>query len=140
MIISYQNKRFCFTEFDNDGNEYSNIWSIPNFYNDFPFLPRLDMNEINSISFEDERPLYLISYRESLNRPALKINDPNEDQFFKAIAENKEIIRTKAYESLTSGNQEEPARDIIKEFDELKSEFLKIKADIDNLIAYRLME
>jgi hypothetical protein len=132
MILSYQNKRFCFTEFDDDGNEHSYIWSITDFYTDFPFLPQLDMTEINSISFEDERPLYLIVYREGLNRPAVHVNNPSEHLFFRAIAENKETIKNRVYELLTPQEPEEPPRDIVKEFDEYKEQ---TQAIIDSLNA-----
>ena len=132
MILSYQNKRFCFTEFDDDGNEHSYIWSIADFFTDFPFLPQLDMTEINSISFEDERPLYLIVYREGLNRPAVHVNNPSEHLFFRAIAENKETIKNRVYELLTPQEPEEPPRDIVKEFDEYKEQ---TQATIDNLNA-----
>jgi hypothetical protein len=132
MIISYQNKRFSFTEFDDDGNEHSYIWSITDFYTDFPFLPQLDMTEINSINFEDERPLYLIVYREGLNRPAIHVKDPSEHLFFRAIAENKETIKNRTYELLTPQEPEEPPRDIVKEFDEYKEQ---TQAIIDSLNA-----
>lgn len=132
MILSYQNKRFCFTEFTDDGNEHSYIWSIADFYKDFPFLPQLDMSEINSISFEDERPLYLIVYREGLNRPAVHVKNPSEHLFFRAIAENKETIKNRVYELLTPQEPEEPPRDIVKEFDEYKEQ---TQAIIDSLNA-----
>lgn len=132
MILSYQNKRFCFTEFADDGNEHSYIWSIADFCADFPFLPQLDMAEINSISFEDERPLYLIVYREGLNRPAVHVKNPSEHLFFRAIAENKETIKNRVYELLTPQEPEEPPRDIVKEFDEYKEQ---TQAIIDSLNA-----
>ena len=141
MIISYQNKRFSFTEFDDDGNEHSYIWSITDFYTDFPFLPQLDMTEINSISFEDERPLYLIVYREGLNRPAVHVKNPNDNQFLQAINDNKETIRTRAYELINARTEVEPGRDIVQEFDEyktkpqltissLEAEIVKLKNDL----------
>ncbi len=136
MILSYQNKRFCFTEFDDDGNEHSYIWSITDFYTDFPFLPQLDMTEINSISFEDERPLYLIVYREGLNRPAIHVKDPKDNQFMKAIADNKGLIKARAYELITHQDEnQEPERDIVAEFDAMKAEFTKLKSDVEILKA-----
>jgi hypothetical protein len=131
MILSYQNKRFCFTEFTDDGNEHSYIWSIADFYKDFPFLPQLDMTEINSISFEDERPLYLIVYREGLNRPAIHVKDPNDNPFFRTIAENKEAICLRAYSLINATEQPtEPAIDYKSEIETIKTKITALESEI----------
>lgn len=135
MILSYQRRKFAFTEFDEEGNEYGQIWKIANFYNDFPFLPQLNFDEVDSVNFDDERPLYLIVYFERLNKNAVSGKSPDVHPFFQAIEANKQTIKDRAYE-LINGQKEsqEPVRDIVAEFDALKAEVDKLKSDVITLI------
>jgi len=136
MIIDYQRKKFAFTEFDEEGNEFGWIWKINEFYEDFPFLPRLNFDEIENINFDDERPLYIIVYFEKLNKEAVCGKSPNVHKFFQAIENNKQTIRNRAYE-LISANQEnlKPGRDIFAEFDEYKTEVQSIINNLNNEIS-----
>lgn len=133
MIISYQLGKFCFTEFDQDWNEHSQIWKIADFYTDFPFLPQLDFNEIGSISFEDDRDLYLITYHPKLKKEAVGgYSSPSVHPFLKAIEDNKETIRNRAYELMTvQETPTEPPIDIVAELNALKAKISKIENDID---------
>lgn len=136
MIIDYQRKKFAFTEFDEEGNEVGWIWKINEFYTDFPFLPKLNFDEIENINFDDERPLYIIVYFEKLNKEAVCGKSPNVHKFFQAIENNKQTIRNRAYE-LISANQEnlKPGRDIFAEFDEYKTEVQSIINNLNNEIS-----
>ena len=136
MIIDYQRKKFAFTEFDEEGNEFGWIWKINEFYTDFPFLPKLNFDEIENINFDDERPLYIIVYFEKLNKEAVCGKSPNVHKFFQAIENNKQTIRNRAYE-LISANQEnlKPGRDIFAEFDEYKTEVQSIINNLNNEIS-----
>lgn len=136
MILSYQRRKFAFTEFDEDGNEYGQIWKIADFYADFPFLPQLDFNEVDSINFDDERPLYLIVYFERLNKDAIAGKTPDIHPFFQAIEENKQTIKNRAYELIQGqSSDQEPGRDIVADLDTLKAEFMKLKSDVEILKA-----
>ena len=131
MIIDYQRKKFAFTEFDEEGNEFGWIWKINEFYTDFPFLPKLNFDEIENINFDDERPLYIIVYFEKLNKEAVCGKSPNVHKFFQAIENNKQIIKNRAYELMNAQQKNlEPVRDIVAEFDEYKTE---VQSIIDNL-------
>lgn len=136
MIIDYQRKKFAFTEFDEEGNEVGWIWKINEFYTDFPFLPKLNFDEIENINFDDERPLYIIVYFEKLNKEAVCGKSPNVHKFFQAIENNKQTIRNRVYE-LISANQKklEPVRDIVAEFDEYKMEVQSIINNLNNEIS-----
>ena len=136
MIIDYQRKKFAFTEFDEEGNEFGWIWKINEFYEDFPFLPKLNFDEIENINFDDERPLYIIVYFEKLNKEAVCGKSPDVHKFFQAIENNKQTIKNRAYE-LMHANQGsfEPGRDIIAEFDEYKMEVQSIINNLNNEIS-----
>lgn len=135
MIISYQYGKFSFTEYDANFDEHSYIWKIHEFYADFPFLPQLDFKEVESISFEDDRDLYLITFHPKLKREAVGgYVAPEVHPFLEALAKNKELIKTKAYELMNAKpNNQKPGRDIIAEFDVLKTEIEKIKSEVNML-------
>lgn len=136
MIIDYQRKKFAFTEFDEEGNEFGWIWKINEFYTDFPFLPKLNFDEIENINFDDERPLYIIVYFEKLNKEAVCGKSPDVHKFFQAIENNKQIIKNRAYELMNAQQKNlEPVRDIVAEFDEYKAEVQSIINNLNNEIS-----
>ena len=136
MIIDYQRKKFAFTEFDEEGNEFGWIWKINDFYDDFPFLPKLNFDEIENINFDDERPLYIIVYFEKLNKEAVCGKSPNVHKFFQAIENNKQIIKNRAYELMNAQQKNlEPVRDIVAEFDEYKTQVQSIISNFKNEVA-----
>lgn len=136
MIIDYQRKKFAFTEFDEEGNEVGWIWKINEFYTDFPFLPKLNFDEIENINFDDERPLYIIVYFEKLNKEAVCGKSPDVHKFFQAIENNKQIIKNRAYELMNAQQKNlEPVRDIVAEFDEYKAEVQSIINNLNNEIS-----
>jgi hypothetical protein len=133
MIIDYQRKKFAFTEFDEEGNEVGWIWKINDFYDDFPFLPKLNFDEIENINFDDERPLYIIVYFEKLNKEAVCGKSPNVHKFFQAIENNKQTIRNRAYELMNAQQESiEPDKDIL---DEYKTQVQSIISNLNNEVA-----
>jgi len=135
MIINYQLGKFSFTEYDEDWNEHSYIWKISEFYSDFPFLPQLNFREIDSISFEDDRDLYLITYHPKLKKEAVGgCTTPDIHPFLKALNDNKNAIKARAYELMNQqSTPHEPAVDVITELTALKKRLSKLEDDVGRM-------
>jgi len=131
MLICYQRKKFTISFFDDEGNESGHLWKISEFYNDFPFLPTLNFDEIDSVNFDDERPLYIIVFFERLNKEAISGKTPDVHPFFQEIEKNKQTIVDKAKEYINVSEPGlPPARDLAKEFDELTAKLTKAENEL----------
>lgn len=132
MIISYQLGKFCFTEFDQDWNEHSQIWKIADFYTDFPFLPQLDFQEVSSISFEDDRDLYLITFKHT---PTVGgYTTPEIHPFLQSLQDNKATIKARAYELMAPVEPEDPGPSLESQLSAANTKIADLESVIDAIL------